>query len=133
MTAFYETQQQSVAGRLDAIRNAHRNQGWGDIGYHYAIDRAGRVWQCRPIEWQGAHVGGYNEGNVGILNLGNFDLQTPSEAQVSSLASFIRQLQQEYRVPAANVKTHQEWSATRCPGVSLQRQMVTLRSNGSLA
>ncbi len=133
MTAFYETQQQSVAGRLDAIRNAHRGQDWGDIGYHFAIDRAGRIWQCRAIEWQGAHVGGHNEGNVGILNLGNFDLQSPSEQQISTLATFVRRLQAEYRVPSNRVMTHQEWSATRCPGATLQRQMNTLRSNGVFA
>ena len=40
----------SESGHFVAIEYKH------DVGYHYAVDRAGRVWECRPLTWQGAHV-----------------------------------------------------------------------------
>ena len=56
---FTSTSKSSTATRLETIRKSHlRRDGgrWGDIGYHFAIDPAGRVWQGRPLMWQGAHV-----------------------------------------------------------------------------
>ena len=74
----------SVAQRLEAIRRYHREtREWGDIGYHYAVDRAGRVWETRPIDWQGAHVRDHNEGNIGVMALGNFDEQPPTRPRYS--------------------------------------------------
>src|SRR5690606_20791872 len=53
MTAFTSTSQAAAAARIEAIRRAHRGQNWGDIGYHFLIDPSGRVWEGRPLAWQG--------------------------------------------------------------------------------
>jgi len=132
MEPFYSTDQNSAAWRLEKIRTAHRANGWADIGYHFAIDRDGRVWQGRPLQWQGAHVKNRNEGNIGVLMMGNFDRQSPSTPQTKALAMHINKLMNLYKVPTKRVYTHQEWpgAATACPGVNLQRYMVSARSNG---
>lgn len=131
-TPFYAADEMTTMARLESIRTAHRNQNWGDIGYHFAIDRAGRIYQCRALSYQGAHVKDHNEGNLGIVNLGNFDEQTPSEAQLRALRGFLVTLQSQYRVPVSRIRTHQEWAATACPGRSMQGYMNTLRSSGQL-
>lgn len=130
---FYAVDESTSMARLESIRNAHRGQSWGDIGYHFAIDRGGRIYQCRPLNWQGAHVKDHNEGNIGVVNLGNFDQQSPSDAQARALRSFLTTLQTQYRVPVSRIRTHQEWAATACPGRSMQSYMTTLRSSGQLA
>ena len=118
----------STARRLEAIRATHVNdRGWSDIGYHYIIDRAGRVWEGRDIRYQGAHVKDHNEHNLGILVLGNFDRQSPSDPQVRSLVNVLRTFVAHYRVPLGRVYTHQEIMPTSCPGRALQAQMVGLR------
>lgn len=132
MDPFYATDARSTSMRLEKIRLAHRGKGWGDIGYHYIIDRDGRVWQGRPLNWQGAHVKDHNEGNIGVVALGNFDRQSPSAAQIAALNRQISTLMRQYRVPISNVKTHQEWAPTACPGTNLQRYMVAVRSNRQL-
>src|ERR1043165_3250624 len=69
-----------VAGRIEQIRRAHVNHQpdpWADIGYHYIIDPQGRVWEGRPVRFQGAHVKDQNENNLGVLVLGNFEVQRP--------------------------------------------------------
>lgn len=133
-TPVWFSDQASTAARLEQIRNIHvRDRGWGDIGYHYVIDRAGRVWQGREIRYQGAHVSKNNEHNVGIMCLGNFDKQRPSDAQMQSLINTLRSVQHTYKVPARRVYTHQELSPTACPGSHLQPRVVAIRSNGYLA
>ncbi|UCD75533.1 MAG: N-acetylmuramoyl-L-alanine amidase [Phycisphaerales bacterium] len=129
----YLTAQRDVAARLEAIRLYHRDvRGWGDIGYHYAIDRAGRVWEGRPISWQGAHVSDHNEGNIGVMALGNFDLQTPSAAQLDALDRHVSWLMRKYNVPLSRVRTHREWAPTVCPGNNLQQHMDEVRRSRTL-
>lgn len=132
MTPDWATSERDCAARIDLIRRAHQNQGWGDIGYHYVIDRSGRVWEARPLVFQGAHVRDHNPGNIGVLCTGNFEQQQPSRAQVDSLVAHLRRLMQSHRVPASRVYTHQELGPTACPGRALQSYMATVRRRGLL-
>ncbi|HIN09258.1 MAG TPA: N-acetylmuramoyl-L-alanine amidase [Phycisphaerales bacterium] len=130
MTLFTTTSLPLAEARLEKIRKDHlqRNGGrWGDIGYHFAIDPAGRLWEGRSLRWQGAHVLASNEGNIGVVVLGNYNRQILNRAQSLRIESTIRWLMKKYNVPVSRVKTHKEWAATDCPGKSLQRLMVSLR------
>jgi N-acetyl-anhydromuramyl-L-alanine amidase AmpD len=130
MKVFTETSKSAAAARLEKIRTSHLkrdNGSWGDIGYHYAIDRAGRLWEGRSLKWQGAHVKGWNEGNIGVVVLGNYDKQTLNRAQSARIETTLKLLMKKHNVPVSRVRTHQEWAATACPGNSLQRLMTTLR------
>lgn len=125
---------QDTIQALNEIRNVHvRDNGWGDIGYHYIIDRAGRIWEGRPVAWQGAHVRAQNEHNLGVMLMGNFDNQAPSREQLEALHQAVRHLRHAYRVAQDEIVTHQELMATRCPGVSLQGWMNRARQAGAFA
>ncbi len=124
----------TTAQRLELIRQSHLERlHAGDIGYHLVVDRAGRLWQGRDLRYQGAHVRNHNLGNIGIMCLGNFDLQRPSDPQIETLRQTIARLMKQNRIPLANVHTHQELNPTMCPGKSLQSPMVALRHNGGLS
>ena len=125
------TSTREMAERLELYRIGHRARGWGDIGYHLVIDRAGRLWQGRAIRWQGAHVKDHNEGNVGVLVMGNFELQEPTAAQVAALNRVLLDLQRVYRVQRGRFYTHREWESARtlCPGKSLQPVVASLRTD----
>lgn len=129
-TAFYATAKGDVARKLESIRNAHLSRGWADIGYHYIIDPAGRVWQGRPLNLQGAHVKDGNPGNLGVMVLGNFEIQRPTAAQFSTLDQFVAYQMRQYRVSIRSVYTHQELRPTACPGRSLQAYMRQTRAMG---
>lgn len=121
----------STAERLETIRAAHlERMTAGDIGYHYIIDRAGRIWQGRDLRYQGAHVKDQNEHNIGVMVMGNFDVQSPTRAQYATLQTLLTYLMHEYNVPRSRVFTHQELGTTHCPGTALQKHMVELRRNG---
>jgi hypothetical protein len=121
----------STADRLEGIRKSHidRLQA-ADIGYHYVIDRAGRVWEGRSVAYQGAHVREHNENNLGVMVLGNFDQQQPSAAQLATLRGTLSALMKQHGVRVNKVYTHQELNKTECPGRVLQAHMNTLRRNG---
>jgi hypothetical protein len=132
MSPFYGNTEQDGKKRLELIRRAHRGkpEPWGDIGYHFAVDRAGNVWECRPLNYQGAHVKYHNEGNIGVLALGNFDRQQPTEAQLSALRRHVAVLMKTFDVSSSRLRTHQEWAATACPGRNLQTYVDAARRGG---
>ncbi len=138
-TPVYFADTATVARYLESIRRGHVGRGWADIGYHYAIDRAGRVWETRPIVYQGAHVKDQNEHNIGVLVMGNFDKQSPSQAQVVTMQKFVAELRRKYKVTASpsvrrsNVRTHQEWNPTACPGKRLQPIIAGIRNRNGFA
>jgi hypothetical protein len=132
MSAFTNTSKSAAASRLETIRRSHlRRDGgrWGDIGYHFAIDPSGRLWQARPLTWQGAHVRSRNEGNVGVVVLGNYERQSVNQTQQAAVLSTLQSLMSRFKVPVRGVLTHQEWAATACPGRSLQKVTSNLRNN----
>ncbi|MBL9001382.1 MAG: N-acetylmuramoyl-L-alanine amidase [Phycisphaerae bacterium] len=121
----------AIARRLANIREGHirrRPEPFADIGYHFIIDPSGRIWEGRPIRYQGAHVEAQNEQNLGIMLIGNFDVQRPTQAQLISLESFLVDRMRFYRVPVSRVYTHRELKSTACPGRNLQSWMIAARS-----
>lgn len=134
MSPFAGTSRSSVADRIELIRVSHlkRDGGnrWGDIGYHFVVDRSGRVWQARPVSYQGAHVKHQNEANIGVLCLGNFEVQSPSRSQVQRLEKLVIELRGQYGVPVSRVYTHRELDSTKCPGRNLQNAVQASRSAG---
>jgi hypothetical protein len=132
-TPVYFTAAQDTADRLEVIRRSHLNRMTaGDIGYHFIVDRTGRIWEGRSLAYQGAHVKDNNEHNVGIMVLGNFDQQAPSDEQLNAVRTAVTTIRSQYRIAARNVFTHQEINPTACPGSNLQPKIVSLRSRDLL-
>lgn len=129
------TDERSMMARIELYRVGHRAKGWGDIGYHLVVDRSGTLWQGRSIRWQGAHVKDHNEGNIGVLVMGNFETQRPTSAQLRTLERTLVDLMRTYRVRKGDVYTHREWpgAQTACPGRNLQPRVAELRRGSRLA
>ncbi len=120
-----------TASEIRAIQKVHQSERhWADIGYHYIIDRAGRIWEGRALKYQGAHAGGQgNIGNIGIVLMGNFLRQKPSEDQTQALQGFLTLLCRRYRIPSHRVYTHSEIrkGTTSCPGPVITRLVHSFR------
>lgn len=116
----------SLGQKVAEIRRWHVSErGWKDIGYHFLIDRDGKVMPGRPLEREGAHVMGHNSGTIGIALFGGHgsastdrfaDHFTPE--QDSALRAVIAGLQQ--RFPAIRtVSGHNDYAAKACPGFAV--------------
>ncbi|MDP9021241.1 MAG: cell wall-binding repeat-containing protein [Actinomycetota bacterium] len=145
-------------------------RGWDDIGYQYLIDPHGRIYEGR---WSGgdsrrcdaggdgrdfahddrdrvvtgAHVGGYNTGNIGVALLGHFGApgqtgEEPTPAAVGTLEDALAELAARHGLdPQAHVtysdgstsrtvpaiSGHQDFSSTDCPGDRLDERLPEIR------
>jgi hypothetical protein len=136
MDAADECSLAEVKQELRTIQRGHEQRMHaGDIGYHFIIDYNGRVWEGRDLCWQGAHAGNNdaNRGNIGIVLLGNFEVQHPSEAQLAQLRQLLDYLMARYNIAPDRVYTHREikkafgLAGTECPGRYLQSEMNSMR------
>lgn len=133
-STFWSADYNTTATRIENIRHYHVGERrFGDIGYHYIVDRAGTVWEGRDIRYQGAHVSEQNEHNIGIMCLGNFDKQSPTDAQLGALRATVAGLAAHYRVSRSRIYTHRELGPTTCPGANLQPRFASMRASGQLA
>src|SRR4029077_6678725 len=83
-----------VPAMLRAIYAFHTYvNGWDDIGYNFAIDAFGRIFEARaggidePVV--GAHAGGYNMVSSGVAVLGTFASVPISPAARSALEELL--------------------------------------------
>ncbi len=127
---FWDNGYAETAQHLEYVRQYHRSRNFQDIGYHFAIDRTGRVWQLRSLRYQGQHVRYNNEHNIGVVCLGNFDLQPMTTAQKDRVKTFGLLLRKQYNLGIKRVYTHQEIVSTDCPGTGMQPYMVAVRKQG---
>lgn len=117
---------EKIAARLRGWRDYHINgHGWRDIGYNYAVDQAGRVWDL-----SGDHVGAHANavGNVeglGVLCIvGN--TEQPSAEMVAAL-QWLYATKRKTFPRMTTVQGHQQvpGNSTECPGGPL---MTLVRS-----
>ena len=135
---FLATSMADTARHLQLVQRAHLQRGMIDIAYHFAIDRAGRAWQLRSLLYEGQHVRigangtRWNAHNIGIVTLGDFNLQSPTEAQFARLLAFAKLVRAKYAVPVKNVRVHGELVDTDCPGRHLAPRIVDARARALL-
>ena len=129
---------------------------YGDMGYNYLIDKNGLVYEGR---WSGtdgtpahdasgrmvtgAHVQGYNSGNIGIALLGTLTTTPPSSAARTALVQLLADLADRHTLaplgkvvyvnpvsgvsrPAPVIGGHRHWADTDCPG-TLYTAMPSIR------
>ncbi len=124
-----DTTPTAVAQTLRLIQKQHRQRmGAGDIGYHFIIDRTGVIWQGRDWKYQGAHASGANAHNIGIVLLGNFEMQKPTAAQLDALTRLTSSLVDKYGLnPRTDIYGHSDFCNTQCPGKNLKPYVLAMK------
>lgn len=89
------------------------------IGYHYFIDKLGKVTQGRADTDEGAHTKNYNTKSIGICLAGNFDLTEPTKAQVDALTALLKQKMAAYKIPIEKISPHRTFANKTCYGKKL--------------
>lgn len=102
---------------------------WADIGYHFVIDGAGRIFEGRPLTARGAHAKGpNNDGNVGIALMGNFDKYPPTPAQWVGVKKLALWLSVVYSIEPESWKGHKDFGSPKsCPGYYVYHRLPVLR------
>lgn len=162
------------AATVRAIYRFHAiDRTWGDIGYQFLVDAQGVVYEGRSRGEAsrscvtaggdgtdfghtgdgtgrgvvGAHVSGWNSGNLGVAALGTYTSTAPPAAQRSSVEDVLANLATRHGIdprstsytftnPAngatkvvATISGHRDWVATECPGGALYSALPDIRSS----
>jgi hypothetical protein len=147
-----------VPAILKSIYQFHRFvRGYNDIGYNFAIDAFGRIWEARaggvdePVI--GAHAGGYNFASAGVVILGTFISVLPPAAALAALERLLAWKLSLHGVPVLGhvgvrvdpagagftrfapnelvslprVAGHRDGDQTACPGSALYARLPSIR------
>ena len=109
------------------IKNLHiKIRGWEDIGYHYLIDKKGKIYFGRSEKFIGAHVFGYNKNSIGLCLIGNFDEEKPTKKQIQTLIKFLKEKVRKFKIPIKNILGHREFlNVTKtCPGKFIDMEKI---------
>lgn len=121
-----------------------RDKPWGDVPYHYVIDRDGVIYSGRDPRFAPDTNTGYDvAGHVGICVDGDLTRQPLREAQYRALVALLVKLADEWNVPDDAIAGHMDYSPgkTNCPGAleryirdrSLLRDMNAVRAGQPFA
>ncbi|WP_304617850.1 peptidoglycan recognition protein family protein [Paracoccus sp. (in: a-proteobacteria)] len=116
-----------IAEKVAEIRRWHMSAplNWKDIGYHWIIDRDGKVLPGRAENVIGAHAGAVkNRGTLGVCLLGGHGssesdafLQHFTPQQDITLRQMIAAIGLRTRI--RKVSGHNEYAAKACPGFNV--------------
>ncbi|MEU5435206.1 peptidoglycan recognition protein [Streptomyces sp. NPDC020719] len=147
-----------AASVLRSIYRYHvKSSGWRDIGYNFAIDKCGNIYEGRaggvakPV--LGAHTLGFNTNSMGIAVLGTYTSTNPSAASLDAIARVTAwklgmygvdptgtthltsgggNLYRKGRSVRLNVISgHRDGFATECPGTRLYNRLGKARSSSA--
>ena len=96
------------------------------IGYHYVILADGEVVQTRRDNEVGCHCIP-NTGKLGICLTGNFEVEIPTDLQLSALKTLSDKLCKVYNIDNRQILGHRELSNTACPGENLFKWVLENR------
>jgi hypothetical protein len=147
-----------VPSILRSIFVYHRYvRGYFDIGYNFAVDAYGRIWEARAggIDQAviGAHAGGYNAKSTGTVVLGNFAAVAPPPAALAALTGLLAWKLALHGVPVLGrvrvvvsadgapytayapgshvslprIAGHRDGDQTTCPGDALYARLPAIR------
>jgi len=107
---------------FEQVRQWYLSKGWDDIGYHWFIDKKGKVSQGRPEEMHGAHTKNHNTTSIGVCLAGNFDATDPTEAQKKALAGLLSEIMGRWDIPYSEIYPHRKFANKTCYGNRLDDQ-----------
>ncbi|HWV35616.1 MAG TPA: peptidoglycan recognition family protein, partial [Thermomicrobiales bacterium] len=128
---------------LVAIRSIYYyhavDQGWGDIGYNYLVDRNGTIYEGRygGQNTVGGHSYQYAYGSSGICIIGDYQNQLESDAARAGLVQIVSWVGRDLDPYGAQdfldvpnlpvICAHRDVNSTACPGDMLYGDLPAIR------
>ncbi|MFB7516481.1 N-acetylmuramoyl-L-alanine amidase [Streptomyces sp. NPDC056144] len=134
-----------------------KSSGWRDIGYNFAVDKCGNIYEGRaggvakPV--LGAHTLGFNTNSMGIAVLGTYSKSAPPAAAVTAVAKLTawklglhgvnpkgtttlvsgggNLYKKGKSVKFRTIAGHRDGFATECPGARLYNKLSTARTSSA--
>lgn len=102
---------------MKGMHDYHAQQGWGGIGYNFAIFQSGNIYEGRGWGRTGAHTVGRNSSSLGVVLVIDGSSRAPSAAMKES---FIALLAEGVRLGHLSrmyaIDPHDKFQQKVCPG-----------------
>lgn len=124
----------NAPSRVRAHQRFHQqDRQWPDIAYHFIVDRNGHIYEGRPT-WAAGDTGtDYDPtGHFLVCAEGEFGSQSPTTAQLESIASLLSWGSAAFGVSLDTVLGHRDVASTSCPGDVLYDQFGNLVAQAEL-
>ncbi|MFI6653531.1 peptidoglycan recognition protein [Streptomyces sp. NPDC050529] len=134
-----------------------KSSGWRDIGYNFAVDKCGNIYEGRAggvtKAVMGAHTLGFNTNTMGIAVLGTFTKSNPPAAAVNAVSKLTawklglfganpkgkvtltsggsNKYKKGRKVKLNVISGHRDGFATECPGARLYKKLGTARTSSA--
>ncbi|MEV2248805.1 peptidoglycan recognition protein [Streptomyces sp. NPDC049970] len=134
-----------------------KSSGWRDIGYNFAVDKCGNIYEGRAggvtKAVLGAHTLGFNTNSTGIAVLGTYSSKNPPAAAVTAIAKLTAwklglfgrnpkgkvtlvsggsgKYKKGAKVKLNVISGHRDGFATECPGIRLYKKLGTARTSSA--
>lgn len=111
--------------QLEKIDRYHRERAFPKsslgywVGYHFLIEKDGRMIQTRRESEIGAHDKDENNDSLGVCLVGNFDIELPTDAQIATLGRLLHDLLWRHHLSFWAIEPHRIGDATSCYGSRL--------------
>jgi len=90
------------------------DKGWSGCGYHFLVDKDGKIYGGRPLFAQGAHCLHQNHHTIGIAAVGNYVIEEMPQAQEKGIIDICKYVMDRYNIK--DIKKHSDYYPTSCPG-----------------
>lgn len=114
-------------GSPEQFARQHINDyDWPGIGYHFVVAKDGTIYQTNDLTTKCYHAHDANGYSVAICCIGNFEIESPTEAQISSLTVLIPYLN-TLLVKKLEIVGHGSapGNSTKCPGRNMNVAALT--------
>jgi hypothetical protein len=138
-TATKQNPSAPLAQKMRALQNFSQNPGrvgaggplkpaWPDVPYHFYVGADGRIAEGRDVNYAGDTNTDYDpSGHILIVLEGDFEREEPSAEQIKALHELAAWAAAAWRVPADEIKGHDDYAATLCPGKNLRKLLPDLQ------
>lgn len=119
---------------FEAVKKYHiEERGWDDIGYHFYIEKNGRIKRGRDENIVGSHcrAASMNFKSLGICFEGHHDYEEWTQDQETSFDYLCLKLMDKYNIPKENIIGHREAydmegikRKKTCPGKKINMSLV---------
>lgn len=89
------------------------------VGYHWFIEKDGKLIRARNDADKGQHTSGENLTSIGICLAGNFDFEYPTHAQVAALTNLIDTIMEQHNISLRAIYPHRNFANKSCYGKNL--------------
>ncbi len=104
------------------IQRWHLSNGWAGCGYHYFINKKGKIYRGRMEEQRGSHCkqDGMNMKSIGICLEGCYQGEggkVVPDLQLEGLTTLTKYLMKKYEINKDHIKKHHDFASYKlCPG-----------------